>query len=78
MSQAADEAEAAYYKQKADESEVEDQLFSQAVDLAKAAYYHMAGGEEQAAAGHDSGGSGAGSEKEGRNERMEKGDGART
>lgn len=28
MSQAADEAEAAYYKQKADESEVEDQLFS--------------------------------------------------
>jgi hypothetical protein len=39
MSQAAEEVEAAYYKQKSDEAEAEDELFSQAVDEAEANYY---------------------------------------
>jgi hypothetical protein len=39
MSQAAEEVEAAYYKQKCDEAEDEDQLFSQAADEAEANYY---------------------------------------
>jgi hypothetical protein len=34
MSQAAEEVEAAYYKQKSDEAEAEDELFSQAADEA--------------------------------------------
>jgi hypothetical protein len=34
MSQATKEVEAAYYKQKCDEAEAEDQLFSQAADEA--------------------------------------------
>jgi hypothetical protein len=39
MFQAAEEVEAAYYKQKCDEVEAEDQLFSQAADEAEANYY---------------------------------------
>jgi hypothetical protein len=39
MSQAAEEVEAAYYKQKSDEAESEDELFSQAADEAEANYY---------------------------------------
>jgi hypothetical protein len=39
MSQAAEEVEAAYYKQKSDEAEDEDELFSQTADEAEANYY---------------------------------------
>jgi hypothetical protein len=39
MSQAAEEVEASYYKQKCGEAEAEDQLFSQATDEAEANYY---------------------------------------
>jgi hypothetical protein len=39
MSQAAEEVEAAYYKQKSDEAEAKDELFSQAVNEAEANYY---------------------------------------
>jgi hypothetical protein len=39
MSQTAEEVEAAYYKQKFDETEAEDELFSQAADEAEANYY---------------------------------------
>jgi hypothetical protein len=39
MSQAAEEVEAAYYKQKSDEAEAEDELFSQAAYEAEAHYY---------------------------------------
>jgi hypothetical protein len=41
MSQAAEEVEAAYYKQKSDEveAEAEDELFSQAADEAEANHY---------------------------------------
>jgi hypothetical protein len=39
MSQAAEEVEAAYYKQKSDEAKAEDELFSQATDEAEANYY---------------------------------------
>jgi hypothetical protein len=43
MSQAAEEVEAAYYKQKCDEAKAEDQLFSQATDEAEANYYKKCG-----------------------------------
>jgi hypothetical protein len=39
MSQATEEVEVAYYKQKRDEAEAEDQLFSQTADEAKTSYY---------------------------------------
>ena len=39
MSQAAEEVEEAYYKQKSDEAEAEDELFSQVADEAEANYY---------------------------------------
>jgi hypothetical protein len=52
MYHAADEAEATYYKQKADEAETEDQLFSQVVDMAEAAYYKRK--EEEGNAGESS------------------------
>jgi hypothetical protein len=39
MSQAAEEVEATYYKQKCDETKAEDQLFSRAADEAEANYY---------------------------------------
>jgi hypothetical protein len=42
MSQAAEEVEAAYYKQKCDEAETEDELFSQAADKAESNYYKRA------------------------------------
>jgi hypothetical protein len=42
MSQAAEEVDAAYYKQKCDEAEAEDELFSQAADEAEANYYNRA------------------------------------
>jgi hypothetical protein len=39
MSQAVEEVEAAYYKQKCEEAKAEDQIFSQATDEAEANYY---------------------------------------
>jgi hypothetical protein len=39
MSQAVEEVDAAYYKQKCDETEAEDEILSQAVDEAEANYY---------------------------------------
>ena len=39
MSQAADEVEVAYYKQKSDEAETEDELFFQTADEAETNYY---------------------------------------
>jgi hypothetical protein len=39
MSQATEEVEVAYYKQKCDEAEAEDQLFFQTADEAKTSYY---------------------------------------
>jgi hypothetical protein len=39
MSQAAEKVDAAYYKQKSDEAEAEDELFSQATDEVEANYY---------------------------------------
>jgi hypothetical protein len=52
MSQAAEEVEAAYYKQKCDEAETEDQLFSQTADEEEANYYK--GTAEKCDAGHSS------------------------